>query len=353
MKVLLHIGVWKTGSSAIQIFLGRNRDALRERGLIWPAHAVRRDGHNAIVHSLRENDDARLDRLLGAARAEARGRRDATVVVSSEHLWPLDRRRLKRLAGKLAGDEVKVLAYIRPQEEMWASLYAQQAKAYRITEDTPLWGDASFLGKRLVEHGLYFGATMNGFRRIFGEIDVRRYDRRRLAGGDAVVDFLGAAGLDDLSGLDLSRSEANPSFGWKGVGFAMWCAEALNQRGLTGRERLLKKRLLASTVKEMAATTGDTAWMGKAPVYLDNDDRAAIRAHYAADEALLSARFFGGAPVWPDLKSVEPAPFGPQALPPEELETAQDLFRARLSRNRALRLLDAVRVRLPKPRRGG
>lgn len=333
MKFILHIGVWKTGSSAIQSFLSLNRKELKRRGIVWPTAFTKHDGHNAIVHALRDDDDAKLDALIDGAVRDARDVADPTIILSSEHFWPVERKRLVRLHERLsAHGPTKVVAYIRPQEEMWASLYAQQAKAFRITADTPLWGDASYLSSRIVDHGLYFGKCLTLFKRNFDEIDVRRYDRSRFLRNDAVADFLSATGLLDHDGLDFSKSEANPSFGWKGAGFAMWCAEEVTRRGMTRSAQQKIKQHLAITVRDMAEITGDHHWMGRAPAFLNASIKSDIRRHYAEDDMILSKRFFGGAPAWGPPIMAETDPFGPDKIPQAEFEAAQQRFLRRLAR---------------------
>lgn len=344
MRVLLHIGVWKTGSSAIQTFLAENAGALAREGVVVPRFSRRRLGHNAIVAALKAGDRETVERLVASLRRDARRAADPVVVLTSEHYWPLKGAQLERLAAALRGigARVDVLAYVRPQEEMWRSLYAQQAKMFHIREDTPLWGEPAYVGPRIVGSGLYFGRCLTRFRKLFGPVRARLYDRVGFVGGDVVSDFMAELGVTDLSRMRFPDEEVNASLGWKGVAFAIWCARHLDETGLRGPERMKARPCLAATTRDMAAT-GDADWQGRTANFLSHEERLRIRAHYAEDTRRLARRFFGGEDPFPPVRRLEVSPRGLDAVPREEFERAKEMFLRRLHPGPARRTIRAAK----------
>jgi hypothetical protein len=58
MKLILHIGMPKTGSTALQEFFAGNRGALLKQGVLYPTVNVSRLNHNFLSLFLRQNDSA-------------------------------------------------------------------------------------------------------------------------------------------------------------------------------------------------------------------------------------------------------------------------------------------------------
>ena len=331
MRLILHIGVWKTGSSAIQIFLNRNDKALARKGVLAPRFTRARRGHTALVKAARLQDIRTLDRLCDRMWREAEKAGAHTIVLSSEHFWQQTPQTLDLLAERLGSapdTSIDVIAYLRPQEELWGSILAQQAKSLLVRPDGALWGDRHYVGSGVANRGMYFGKCLRRFEKRFdANVIARHYDRNGFPGGDVVRAFLELAGIGE-DGLDLSAGDANLSLGWKGVAFSM--ALAAERRPVTGWRAALLKRRLAATVRKMARLNDDPHWIGKSPVIFDTVERHRIRSTYAEDEARLSRRFFGGSAPFPPVRDVSPTPFGPDALPPAEWAEAQRVLRRTL-----------------------
>ena len=58
MRILLHAGAWKTGSSAIQAFLKRNVQPLLNHGIIVPPMTRQPRGHARVLEMLLNDDPA-------------------------------------------------------------------------------------------------------------------------------------------------------------------------------------------------------------------------------------------------------------------------------------------------------
>jgi hypothetical protein len=130
-KLILHAGLHKTGTSAIQKTLSNNRDFLWENGYFYP-DPLPFDAHHAFASRLRNitNLEAKVEeveRQLVLYKKNAKGR---AVLLSSEifseQIDPLCFRTLPNIF-----DEVHIAFYIRQQDELVESAYNQQIKQSR------------------------------------------------------------------------------------------------------------------------------------------------------------------------------------------------------------------------------
>lgn len=146
MKTLyLHIGTPKTGTSTIQYFCRKNDDFLLQHGLCYPDLGFRFPGigqnRNAhfISHKIYDEQKNRLfeeearERESGFKKLEKLFARQDRIVLSDEHLWnekEIDESRLQSIRERMAktGVTVKAIVYLRPQEQVIQSYWAQQVK---------------------------------------------------------------------------------------------------------------------------------------------------------------------------------------------------------------------------------
>lgn len=146
MRIVLHIGAEKTGTTVIQAFCADNADALADRGVLYPeGYGYRK--HTALTAAVSGADDLLLragadpgadpDRLAEDVSARlkeavARGRPEH-LLLSSEHLSSrlADAKPISRLHAMLAeiSEEVRVVLYLRRQDQLLLSLYSTSVKA--------------------------------------------------------------------------------------------------------------------------------------------------------------------------------------------------------------------------------
>lgn len=127
MTLYLHIGLHKTGTSSLQNFLGRNAPALAEAGYHWPRAGLVAGGHHNLGYELMSKGRFSAEAGgLEALKAELEGAGNA--IVSSEELEFLELAEVRRLREGLGGRPVRVIAYLRRQDELIAATYAQQVR---------------------------------------------------------------------------------------------------------------------------------------------------------------------------------------------------------------------------------
>ena len=149
MKLILHAGTHKTGTTSIQKALFDNRLWLRQYGLIYPdgggVYHKARLAHHSFVHAFTGTSAESLDQavqFLAGARAQIERLGDI-ILISAEpiyrHIWGYDdwqhfadadywvRRNgyLTRLADALHGFDITVLLFFRERRSFARSLYAE------------------------------------------------------------------------------------------------------------------------------------------------------------------------------------------------------------------------------------
>lgn len=210
MQLVIHIGLEKSGTTAIQGFCAANRRRLRENGICYPTsvgernqtaltlmalepaplhnlHRSRRLFDEADVERFRRKTTEELERELSGSSAEV-------AFFSNEHLSShLDDEGVARFARwvKRFADGIRVLVYLRRQDEMHLSWYSTQcvggrAEAFR-------WPDEDEIA-RLYDHL----GVLRRWGRHFGDenLIVRLYPAASLGGGDVVSDLANVIGVE-------------------------------------------------------------------------------------------------------------------------------------------------------------
>ena len=151
MKILLHIGTAKTGSTALQRTLAANRDALAQAGVLFPDSLVGYGfGHIGLYWLTLRPDEldrtrfvaGHLDhrqfaerqmRLRDSLAREIDAARPDVLILSSEHLSVLmktpEQVAAVRSLVNAFGTEVEVHLCLREQADLLGSLYAEMIKA--------------------------------------------------------------------------------------------------------------------------------------------------------------------------------------------------------------------------------
>jgi hypothetical protein len=220
MKLILHIGTTKTGTTSIQTIVDINREVMSRNGFLFPVSLGKRNQESISVFCTKFDEHPDMHKSNGirseAAHSEWSHRLKLsfdrelaahsnvhTVLISSEHLHSrchsaYSHDRLHFFIGNHFS-EIEIVCYLRPQIDHVVSLYSTLLKhGLRLELDEFIekrqktWTSPYFNFKTLLEvWSESFGAE---------SIRVRLFDDAKKADG-VVADFLGVTGLSDIDEL--------------------------------------------------------------------------------------------------------------------------------------------------------
>ncbi len=310
MRLLLHIGTHKTGTTSVQMFCARNRDTLRRQGIWYPDYdLIGRQGyfaHHHLAHALAGLPTSRGTRpeafeFLAAIRAQAAP--DETVLISAEPFWrhvcpPVElleneyladggaatywqrRRDYVRALRDAFGDlEVEVAVVLRRQDQCAESLYKERVKGTDYAEDFGTYLTA-------FEHRLRYFDQLMVWAAFFQTIHVLVYEDL-VEDGNLVGGFFRSLDLDVSGDLPPQR-KSNISLNNDLIEFK----RRLNGTGLTEDE--LYETVLVMQDDEfqtgLELDAGSTLWESRSRrlAYLQrfDDQNAKIREHFLPARAV-------------------------------------------------------------------
>jgi hypothetical protein len=247
-RIFLHAGQPKTGTSAIQVMLHENRQALEDLGYLVPKAGADRTGNYAglIDAILGEPVPPAYAHCVEAFQQEVNAHPADTVIVSAESLDYRFRNDVKRerILSFLRdlGLVTTLVIFIRPDAEAFSSAYAEQVKSFLF--DCTL--REFVLRQRRYVHLLKL-AQLPGIQTIF-----RPYNAEIRRAG-AAREFLRVIGLpeDALESLGPER-RVNPSVGPIAVAVAREIRRRLQQTGCqpTDKQRLALKAELLTMIEQ-------------------------------------------------------------------------------------------------------
>ncbi len=206
-KLFVHIGHYKTGSSAIQDYLSRNRNLICQSGFLYPDCARPKNNptnHGQLALSLAAKhgfippqwftDTVDLEQIYDEFRALALEAEQDRIVLSSEEFVQLALRKdpvaaVTELRDRLAMFDTKIVLYIREPLSLLNSWFNQINKGPVGTK-----GFLTFFTK-INEHFLSQKKIFAVFSEVFGsdKLILKSY---ALRGEDHLSDFLSAIDCD-------------------------------------------------------------------------------------------------------------------------------------------------------------
>lgn len=267
MKVYLHIGMSKAGSTAIQRCLTSRQEALRDAGVCYPVAGRIRNAHYALFLDLR---DGRGAGAVPDMLAEAEGAGASTMVVSVEGLWFLPDDAVAQLADALAGHDARVVLYLRRPDAYLTSSYRQRIKKKRGTASVQ-----AFVAEPIAR--LRYDHVLARWARHF-PLRVRAYEAVR---SDLVGDFAEATGTRAV--LDCSpgrRLNVTPSDG--ALRLMLWANRivASDKVGRTVNRRLLAWQRAFGWMPPL----NDAPLVARARAEAERWDRAVMARHLAPED---------------------------------------------------------------------
>lgn len=306
MRLILHIGTEKTGSTAIQQHLVANRASLADRG-VRLGESARQGNHRPLVAAFMPDDfhddflrvrnlvetgvrDAWREEFLDrfAAEVEAAKADADAFVVSSEHFHSrlLRAASVAQLAAFLAPlvSGISVVCYLRRQDEMALSFYSEKLRAGFVPPEILPLSNLLRLQGALPPY-FDFESLLDRWSNAFGEqvMIPRLYRADCLVGGDVVQDFFRTAGLG-LPDIRLPRA-ANPSLCQAAQSALRRYNERCGGQDVAARDRHRRERQLL--VSYLEAQGGDDR--GQLPT---RDEARAFYRAFAAANTRVARRWF-------------------------------------------------------------
>jgi hypothetical protein len=222
MKLILHIGTPKTGTTAVQRFLHRNQRALTEYGFHYATPPHGSEHANAVANALSTDDSRTVQTFLARHVKSARRRGADNILISAENFYArnvlvamkrqqvlpnaLERDRMfVETLRALLPDEIttsRIVCYFRRPDRYAESLYNQHVKR-GIIDDT----FDQFLS--LIESALFYDMCMRSWAEVFGQSNcvVRLYDTVKT---DVIGDFAAnVLGIQDLTQFSHIHNQVN------------------------------------------------------------------------------------------------------------------------------------------------
>ncbi len=211
-KLILHAGLHKTGTTAIQAFAHQNRMALRDQGVLYPDYRPlwhkQYEAHHDFAHAI-----AGQGKRLSAAQTEKLAKRWAaaaaaenlTVFLSSEAIsrhvdetvsgnWT-DKRTayLKKLAHILSDFDVMIIIVLRRQDAYVKSLFQEHVMKNSAAGRQPFAAFRKKFSKSKIQRRFYQNLLL--FEDIFPRIQIMIYEDL-IKDGQLCVAFFSRLGLD-------------------------------------------------------------------------------------------------------------------------------------------------------------
>ena len=250
MKLFIHAGMRKAGSSSIQAVMHRNREALKKQGILVPRTGTtpaKRRRHFEFMSS--DGDDYKnlVDRII----LEAEENKCHTVILSDESTCKKQVSKHEYL--KTHFNQIKVIFFLRRQDLLLESDYNQMIKSPWLKKRS-----RAGVGK-LVIYGLsldwlHYDRLLDNFATVFGSDAIMAFPFEKGAipknlGEFFLINVCGAK----KSGLNLKQTVANTSIPYSGLGIL----RALNRRDMSIQSNSGKARRIIQEIirRELSDTS--------------------------------------------------------------------------------------------------
>ena len=322
-KLYVHIGNHRTGTTSIQEFMYANREALWERGVLFP-NATRR--HLGVMHGIFEKGNGGEIAADLNRKAETRGAH--TVVLSEEDVCK--REDLSALADLGEWFDVRPVYFMRRQDLWLESWFSQNVKWQ--------WDDAlrhmpwdAFLDGRERFHWIHYDRMAERLESLFGAeaVELAVFDRELMPEGP-VAAFARIVGIEEPESFG-----ALPSLNY---GYSPMMSEVMRRLPLDMAGTQLRVRL------NDACEAADRAFQerhGSIPKrMMDPALRREVMADYEEGNARLARRRFGRDALFAEPLPGGDVPHGAPALPNDPARLMDDVV--------APMIADLIRQLTPK-----
>jgi hypothetical protein len=277
MRLILHAGTEKTGTTSIQSVLFRNRDWLRQRGVFYPSEAGRKNRHHSFATNLISPSTAAAARQFLEEAAAAAGTCH-TILLSTEWLysaahnpsgidfapieeetyWTARKRYLADLADICAGFDTELVLFLRRPDDYAEACYKTFVAQGRYSQSF-----RTFLASYAPQ--FEYSKQLEALRSSFSVVRVLSYDASQ---ADIVGAFFHEIGfpVPPATECQLNQSTDARLTLWMARGNAGGSAEA----AAVAKERLFKKRRAFSSSQAARRLFAD---FGQSTLWLSNAER--------------------------------------------------------------------------------
>lgn len=221
MKTLyVHIGTMKTGTTAIQGFCWDNQEVLQKKGYCYPdfsdltVNVTRKRNGRFMVDNCQTKEEGAAKFRTGMDRIIELFREYDNVILSNEGIWGATYERRSSLwqelkeEGEKNGFQVKIIAYLRRQDEYISSVWNQMVKM-GTKEGVQTWSE--YLSHIPKGRQLDYAKKLDTIKEVLGKenIIVRCYERNQFYKGNIYDDFLNVIGLEMTDEYTISEELIN------------------------------------------------------------------------------------------------------------------------------------------------
>ena len=204
-KLIVHGGLHKTGTSALQRFFSINKSWLLSKGVVYPDPKPF-EAHHELADLVRcasvQEGKSVLARFFEATKSKEV---EQTLLISSE-IFSESVNPLVFSAVRDYFDEVEFVFYVRRQDELIESAYKQQVRQNR--ERRRIWQYEPYMTD-LFSHCDWFAQSVP-----FGRVFALEYNKEYFSGGSIFQDFCSRIlKIPTLHGANTTRSQVNESLG--------------------------------------------------------------------------------------------------------------------------------------------
>ncbi|KAA3633673.1 MAG: hypothetical protein DWQ08_01590 [Proteobacteria bacterium] len=289
----LHVGLDKTGSTAIQTMLSRNESALSSVGLAYLSTMRGRINHAPLWQSSKSGCHEGWTQI-----ADELSEIDRRGIVSHEGFYHFTPDYWHDIRRRLAPHRVEVVVYLRRQSEMVCSGIVQRIKTNRHKKRP-----GEYTERDLLDIGAHYSPILDRLSGVFGgrHVHVGRFERSSMKDANLFVDFFDRLGCDVghatiAQKFSMPKAAANPTLDVDAIGVLM----ELDEAGIGPLDRVTAVKLL------QAHGRGDHS------TFLPDEMVAAVDKYFLEDNTQVARQWFGEAVLFRDpgrfrFRDIDPA----------------------------------------------
>ena len=290
MKLVIHAGIHRTGSTSLQRTLARNRAALAARGVAYPGEG---QNHQPLAWSLHRGQSG-AEAVLALA-AEARAAGAGLAVLSGEDF--AIHRDLGWLAAVAAEVETRAVFYLRRQDHWLMSWYNQHVK-WPFNREKSRMDPQAFLAAVDDFHWIDYQRLLDRWAEVLGEdrVGVSVLEKGQVE--DTTADFLARLEVA-RDGLEGDGERVNDSL----PVHVLEIARHLGLYELKGARRMkllnaLRAGLADRAPAELVSTVYSPEERNRVIDRFDASNRVAARRFLGREALFLDPRPGPDAPYW-------------------------------------------------------